>query len=163
MAPATGAYAGRMTPATERKLAAELFNQAWALLDTPGRTPEQDDEMAHAAHASAYFWLRVGTAQHHFRSHWQCARVYAALGRAEPALHHAERCRSLCSDRALTEFDHACFFEVQARAYAAAGRITEAKITLSRARLVAAGLTDPDEIAVMETDLADTERALGGA
>lgn len=152
-----------MTAASDRKLAADLFNRTWALLDTARRTPEQDDEMVHAAHASAYFWLRSGTAQHHFRSHWQCARVYAALGRAEPALHHAERCRSLCSDRALTPFDHACFFEVQARAYAAAGRITEAKITLSRARLVAAGLIDADEIEVMETDLADTERMLGDA
>lgn len=143
-----------------REQAATLFNRAWALLDTPSRTPEQDDEMVHAAHASAWFWLASGTPQHHFRSHWQIARVYAALGRAEPALHHAERCRSLCSDRALTPFDHACFFEVQARAYAAAGRRTEARITLQRARFVASTLTDPEEMEVMEADLAETARLL---
>lgn len=140
----------------DRALAADLFNRAWALLDMPARTPEQDDEMVHAAHASAYFWLRVGTPQHHFRSHWQLARVYAALGRAEPALHHAERCRRLCTDRALTPFDHACFFEVHARALAADARPTEASISLQRARFVTATLTDPEEQRLMETDIAQT-------
>ena len=149
-----------MTAAADRKLAADLFNHAWTLLDTPQRTPEQDDELIHAAHASAYFWLRVGGAQQHFRSHWQLARVYAALSRTEPALHHAERARHLCSDRALTPFDHACLFEVTARAYHAAGRLTEARISLQRARFVAMQLTDPDEITVMNSDFADTERLL---
>ncbi len=146
--------------AADRRLAAELFNHAWTLLETDARTPEQDDEMVHAAHASACFWLRVGTAQNHFRSHWQLARVYAALGRAEPALHHAERARALCCDRALSPFDHACLFEVNARALAAAGRLVEARISLQRARLVAAGLTDPEEIAVMQTDIAATQSTL---
>lgn len=144
----------------DRALAADLFNRAWALLDTPARTPDQDDEMVHAAHASAHFWLRVGTAQHHFRSHWQLARIYAALGRAEPALHHAERCRRLCTDRALTPFDHACLFEVHARALAADGRPTEASISLQRARFVTATLTDPEEQRLMETDIAQTAAAL---
>lgn len=150
-----------MTAAADRKLAADLFNHAWTLLDTPQRTPEQDDELIHAAHASTYFWLRVGGAQQHFRSHWQLARVYAALNRPEPALHHAERARHLCSDRALTPFDHACLFEVTARAYHAAGRLTEARISLQRARFVAMQLIEPDEITVMNTDFADTERLLG--
>lgn len=145
------------SPADQRK-AADLFNHAWALLDTPGRAPAQDDEMVHAAHAAAWYWLNSGNAQHHFRSHWQLARIYASLGRAEPALHHAERCRSLCTDRVLTTFDHACFFEVQARAYAAAHRRLEAQITLQRARLVAASLTDPEEIALMDADMTETER-----
>lgn len=149
-----------MTAAADRKLAADLFNRTWTLLDTPQRTPEQDDELIHAAHASAYFWLRVGGAQQHFRSHWQLTRVYAALNRPEPALHHAERARHLCSDRALTPFDHACLFEVTARAYHAAGRLTEARISLQRARFVAMQLTEPDEITVMNTDFADTERLL---
>ncbi len=149
-----------MTAASDRKLAADLFNHAWTLLDTPQRTPEQDDELVHAAHASAHFWLRVGGPQQHFRSHWQLTRIYAALQRPEPALHHAERCRQLCTDRALTPFDHACLFEVTARAYHAAGRFTEARISLQRARFVAMQLTDPDEITVMSTDLSDTEHLL---
>jgi hypothetical protein len=144
--------------AADQHKAADLFNHAWALLDTTHRTPAQDDEMVHAAHASAWYWLKSGSSQHQFRAHWQLARIYAALGRAEPALHHAERCRHLCTDRVLTTFEHACFFEVQARAYASAHRRLEAQITLQRARLVAASLTDPEEIALMDADMTETER-----
>jgi len=35
-----------------RRLGGELFNRAWDLLVLEQRTPEQDDEMVHAAHAS---------------------------------------------------------------------------------------------------------------
>ena len=45
-----------------RRLAADLFNRVWELLDLPGRSRDEDDEMVHAAHASRYLWGRVGTA-----------------------------------------------------------------------------------------------------
>jgi hypothetical protein len=43
-------------PETHRRLAADLFNRVWELLEMPVRTREQDDEMVHAAHASRYHW-----------------------------------------------------------------------------------------------------------
>ena len=46
--------------ATRRALAIGLFNYTWTLLENPDRTPEQDDEMLHAAHASRYHWGEVG-------------------------------------------------------------------------------------------------------
>ena len=67
-----------------RQLAADLFNHAWSLLEQADRTPDQDDEMIHAAHASRYHWGEVGTAGDRARGEWQWARVYAVLGRAEP-------------------------------------------------------------------------------
>ena len=48
--------------ATRRALAVGLFNYTWTLLENPDRTPEQDDEMIHAAHASRYHWGEVGEA-----------------------------------------------------------------------------------------------------
>jgi hypothetical protein len=75
-----------------RSLAAALFNHVWTLLRKEERTVADDDEMVHAAHASAYHWMGIGTAANRARSEWQCSRVYAVLGRAEPALHHARRC-----------------------------------------------------------------------
>ena len=80
---------------TRRRLAAGLFNRVWTLLDTPDRTPEQDDEMLHAAHASRYHWGELETGARLARGEWQCSRVYAVLGRPEPALHHAHRCLTM--------------------------------------------------------------------
>src|SRR5204862_6157437 len=75
--------------ATRRALAVGLFNHVWTLLETPDRTVEQDDEMIHAAHASRYHWGEVGEKVNLARGEWQCSRVYAVLGRADPALHQA--------------------------------------------------------------------------
>ena len=48
--------------------------------------------MIHAAHASRYHWGEVGDDVNLARGEWQCSRVYAVLGRGEPALWHARRC-----------------------------------------------------------------------
>ena len=80
---------------TERQVAVDLFNHVWTLLETPERTSMQDDEMLHAAHASRHHWGNVGKPVNLARGEWQCSRVYAVLGRPEPALWHgdgASRC-----------------------------------------------------------------------
>ena len=85
--------------ATRRALAAGLFNHTWTLLETNPRTPAQDDEMIHAAHASRYHWGEISDDVHLARGEWQCARVYSVLGRgragplARPALRRAGRGR----------------------------------------------------------------------
>src|SRR5690606_26488099 len=65
--------------AIHRQLAVDLFNHAWTLLELPDRTPMQDDEMLHAAHASRHHWGVVGEPVNLVRGEWQCARVYAVL------------------------------------------------------------------------------------
>ena len=77
--------------AAHRRLAVELFNRSWRLLELDGRTPAQDDELIHCVHASRHHWGEVGTAANLARGESRCARIYAALGRGEPALHHANR------------------------------------------------------------------------
>ena len=51
-----------MDAATHRRLAVELFNRSWRLLELTERTPEQDDELIHCVHASRHHWGEVGTA-----------------------------------------------------------------------------------------------------
>src|SRR5688572_9140139 len=75
-----------------RLLAADLFNHTWTLMELPERSPMQDDEMIHSAHASRYHWGEFGTPANLARGEWQCSRVYTVLGRAEPAMWHARRC-----------------------------------------------------------------------
>lgn len=108
-------------PPIHRRLAVDLFNHVWALLDKPERTAAENDEMLHAAHASRHHWGVVGTAINWARGEWQVSRVYAVLGRAEPARFHAQRCLDWCEADGLKDFDLAFAFEALARAERLAG------------------------------------------
>ena len=147
---------GELDEEGRRRLAAALFNRVWALLDEPDRSAADDDEMVHAAHASAYHWMQVGTLANRVRSEWQCSRVYAVLGRAEPALAHARRCLELAESAPteLEEFDLPFAYEAMARAYAAAGNEVEAREWLARARAAGEEIGDEDDRALLEADLA---------
>ena len=101
---------------THRQLAVDLFNHTWTLLETTDRTPMQDDEMLHAAHASRHHWGVVGEPVNFARGEWQCSRVYAVLGRAEPALWHGRRCLAICEEHGIGDFDVAFAWEAIARA-----------------------------------------------
>jgi hypothetical protein len=108
-----------------KKSAVDLFNQVWSLLDSTERSPEQDDTMVHAAHASRYHWGEIGTPLELERGEWQISRVYAVLSRPEPALHHARRCLSICQANEFGDFDMAFAYEAMARAYAISGQKAE--------------------------------------
>ena len=104
-----------------RRCAAGLFNRTWELMEQSDRSPEQDLEMVHAAHASRWHWGVVGQPVNLARGEWQISRVYAILGRGEPALHHAELYLRMCEEHELSEYDRAFAHESLARAAAVAG------------------------------------------
>jgi hypothetical protein len=151
---------GPLAAADERRLAATLFNRVWDLLERPERTAAEDDTMLHAAHASRYHWGEVGEPVHRARGEWQISRVYAVLGRAEPALHHATRCRELVERHGLSPFDRGYAHEAIARALRLAGRTVEATEHLDRATAAADQVTDDEDRRLLTTDLAEL-RATG--
>lgn len=104
-----------------RKLAIDLFNHVWELLDKADRTLEEADEMVHAAHASRYHWGKVGAPLEFERGEWQISRVYSVLERPESALHHAKRCLEICEANGIGDFDIAFAYEALARGHAVAG------------------------------------------
>jgi hypothetical protein len=123
----------------ERQLAVDLFNGTWDLLRAEHRTPAQDAEMVHMAHASCFHWSRVGTAVNVARGEWQVSRVYSVLGRGEPALWHARRCLALCTEHGSddwADWDLAFAHEAMARAYDVAGDDAERDRHLALAREV---------------------------
>lgn len=116
-----------------RKLAAELFNRTWELLDKKKRTREENDLIIHTAHASRYHWGEVvatgapGTGPMNIeRGEWQISRVYSVLDMAEPALYHAGRCLDICKQNTIGDFDMAFAYEALARAHALRGSRDEA-------------------------------------
>ena len=139
-----------------RRLGVDLFNKTWTLMEKDDRTVEETDEMIHCAHASAYHWMHVGTAANRARSEWQCSRMYAVLGRAEPALHHARRCLDICesSAEALEDWDLPFAYEALARAHAVAGDDEESARYVAKARELAERVEAPEDRELLEADLA---------
>jgi DNA-binding transcriptional MerR regulator len=149
-----GTKAQALDAETHRRLGIDLFNKTWTLLETEGRTQEQDDELLHCAHASAYHWQQVGTQANRARSEWQCSRVNAVLGRPEAALAHARRCLELVEGAPdeMEEFDLPGAYEALARAHMVAGDLDEARRYRDLGLAATAAIADEDDRRIMETD-----------
>ncbi|MGQ0797998.1 MAG: hypothetical protein ACT4OI_09100 [Methanobacteriota archaeon] len=152
------------TPRTERewhrKMAADLFNETWTLIDKRRRTPAEVDAMIHAAHASRYHWSKVGTPTNLAIGEWQLSHVYAILGRAEPSLYHARRCLELCRRHGLGDFVLAFAHEASARANVAAGRVGDARRHLALGRRAGEDIAEEDDRERFFGDLKGIERLL---
>jgi DNA-binding transcriptional MerR regulator len=139
--------------ADERRLAVAMFNDVWRLIGTEDRTPAEDDQLLHQAHASRHHWQQVGEVVNHIRGEWLCSRVYAVLGRAEPAVHHARRALQLCQENEVGDWDLAFAHEALARAYALSGDSAAAGKQIERARTAATDIAEDGDRALLLSDL----------
>jgi hypothetical protein len=150
--------AGELDPATHRALAVALFNRTWALLQQADRSPAQIDEMIHTVHASRFHWSRAAdvTPANLGRGEWQCSRVYASLGRGEPALWHARRCLAYAEagGPGTEDWDLAAAYEAMARASAVAGDQVAAADWKAKAVIALDDIADPEEREIIEGDVA---------
>ena len=148
-APGTGSVSD------SKLLAAQLFNETWRLMEQEGRTRQDDDRMIHTAHASRYHWGQVptATAAHLARGEWQISRVYAVLGRAEPALHHAPSTLDLCQENGIGDWDIGFAYEALARAHAVAGDASLTRQYTDRALAAAEEVADDEDRDILLGDL----------
>jgi hypothetical protein len=141
-----------------RSLGVALYNSSWALLEKPDRTTDEEDELLHHAHTSAYHWLKAPECEpkNRARAEWLCSRVYSVLGRAEPALHHARRSLELCEQHTdnVEDWDLAFAYEALARASRVAGLRDEARGYEQRGRELADQIADPEDKEIVLKDYA---------
>jgi hypothetical protein len=137
----------------ERKLAAQLFNDTWALLQKESRTTEEDDRMIHMAHAARFHWDNVGEDQQRAIGEWQVARVYAVLGRGEPARFHARRCLDYASRPGADDWVTASAYEGLARAQAVSGDLEAARDSRETALRLLEQIADPEDRKIVEGDI----------
>ena len=128
-----------------RQIAVNTFNLTWELMLKQDRTPEENDRMLHAAHASRFHWGEVGTPVNLVRGEWQVSRVYAVLNRAEPALYHARRCLAICEANGIGDFDLAYAYEAIARALAIDGKWEECTRFVALAREAGEKIAEKDD------------------
>lgn len=136
-----------------KKMAVELFNETWTLLDKPDRTPDDDALMSHTAHASRFHWSFVGTAENLAIGEWQVSRVHAVLRQPDTALFHARRALEIATQHQLAPFHIAFGHEAMARALALA-QPQAALEHIAAARQAAAGITDAEDLKLLDADLA---------
>jgi DNA-binding transcriptional MerR regulator len=143
--------------ADHRSLGVALFNDTWRLLEKTERTPEEDEELLHQAHASAYHWLKAPECEpkNRARGAWMCSRVYSVLGRSEPALHHAGRCLAITERHPenMEDFDLPFAYEALARAHGVAGNSDEAKRYEQKGRALAERIGDAEDRELVLSDL----------
>ena len=126
----------------QRTLGVDLFNATWELIGS--RT--DDDRMLHIAHASRFHWGEAPECkpENLARGEWLISRVYALLGRGEPAVWHARRCLDHCEENGIGDWDLAYAYEALARAHAVAGN-TEAADWKAKARAAGDEIADPED------------------
>jgi hypothetical protein len=137
----------------DRRLAVDLFNETWTLLESEDRTPEQDERMVNAAHASRFHWEQAGGAEQRAVGDWQISRVYSVLGRPEPALHHAQLSIARAQEHEVPKWVLASAHEAMARASRVAGDEGASREHADRARALAATIEDPEDRQVVMDDL----------
>jgi len=148
------AYAGAAMAVHHRAFARSLNGLVWRLLARSGRSADDDARMVDAAHASQYHWREAGGPPA-TRGEWLVSHVYAVLGRAEPALHHARRCVELAgAEPGAADFDHAYAAEAMARALAGAGDLGQAAGWHSRATAAGTTIADDEDRKIFTEDLA---------
>jgi hypothetical protein len=103
-----------LTTEEEKQLAKKLFNECWVLIEKKSRTPVEDAEMLHLAHASRYHWGNVGSEIEKSIGEWQCSRVNSILGNGSAALLHANLSKFWCSNLPVWHFTHASSSEALA-------------------------------------------------
>jgi tetratricopeptide (TPR) repeat protein len=135
--------------------AKKLNGDVWDLLEKKKRTSQEQDLMIHAAHASLYHWLQVGTVLNQQRGEYVLARVYTAVGQSEAALRHAQRCLQLTGENpdVVQDFDRAFAYECLARAYACAGNRSEALFFLNEANRAGELIADLEDKKIFHEEL----------
>jgi hypothetical protein len=133
-----------VNPEDEKKLAKSYFNECWDLIEKADRTPLEDAQMLHLAHASRLHWDNVGGDLERAIGEWQCSRVNALLGFSEAALLHARLSKSFSAAIPQPHFVHASAAEGLAFAYFVSGKFEDAKQCKVEALELLIGVNEKD-------------------
>jgi hypothetical protein len=127
-----------------RRLAASANNRAWTLAEKTSRTPAEDAEMLHAAHAARYLWDRIGTEKNLAMADQLLGHVHALLGFARTATEYAEKAFDYFMSHPSEPGERAFAYAVRAHASHVSGRHDLHCEYYAEAIEIAGTLADPD-------------------
>jgi hypothetical protein len=131
------------------------FNAAWDLIDASERSAEEDRDMLTLAAASRQHWIDAGgTAEKLTVADWQIAHAASQLGLADVALVFARAAVDRAESNDLPTWLKASAHEGLARAHATAGDRASFTYEADLARALLEKVADPEDKALVETQLA---------
>lgn len=133
-----------------RHFAIECNNRAWRLSESTSRTPDEDEEMLHAAHAAALHWGQVGTALHQARATMLLAHVHALRGDGMAAMKYADESFAYVMEHESPAWELAFAHAVLANAAAAAGKRELHSKHYERAQTLGEALPDAEERSIFQ-------------
>ena len=138
-----------------RELAAETYNAAWDLLDSPDRTPEDDDRALTLAFTSRHHWEEAGGGDEQLAvGDWFIGHVAAHVGLAGVAQRYSQRALDRVERAGIGGWLKASVNEGMARAAAVAGNAEDRARYTTLAYEALEAVEDPDEREVIEEQLA---------
>lgn len=140
--------------AVHRQLAADTYNAAWDLVDSPDRTVTEDDEMLTLAFASRYHWGHAGGGDEQLAiGDWFIGHCAAHAGLAGVAQRFSNRALDRVEAAGIEGWLRASVYEGMARAAACAGNAEDRARFTELAEEALAEVDDPDEREVIEEQL----------
>lgn len=137
----------------QRRLASQANNRAWTLAEATRRSPEEDEEMLHAAHAAMYFWKIVGNPVNHARAAQLLAHVYALLKLPRPAAHYLGRSLPYFLQNPCAPWELAFAHAVAANVAQAEGNAEAQARHYSEAKAITARVVSPEEREAIDATL----------
>jgi len=129
----------------ETDLAKTLYNRCWELLETKGRTSDQDVDLLTSAFSARHHWLAVGGPEQFVVSDWMVARAAGDVGQHDLALLFARRANTAAESLEGPEWLSASTAEGMARAADQSGDGVEANKWFRIAMERLEGITDDED------------------
>ena len=137
----------------QRRLASQANNCAWRLSESVSRSPTEDEEMLHAAHAAMYLWNIVGDAGNRAHAAMLLAQVNALLGLPGPANTYWAQCEPFFLQAEREPWERACSLAVKANVAAASGQSEIHSASYRMAEQLIAALPDPEDREILNATL----------
>jgi hypothetical protein len=144
---------------SQRDLAVAYFNAAWALIDDPARSAEQERQMLVLACASRQLWGEIGGPTEVVTGDWQIAHVAALTGHDDLSLEFANAAYELAIESDVPLWLVASTCEGLARAHAAAGHQAERDAWIAKAREHLVEVDDKEDRELIESQIASIPNA----
>ena len=143
----------------ERELAVSLYNRCWELLETEGRSTDDDVELITCALASRHHWRNAGGQQEWIISDWMAARAAGAVGAIDLALVFAHRANDAVTQGDFPDWLVASTAEGVTRAFGDAGKAEEFGAWFAKAERLIEVIVDEDDRGLIARQLADDRLA----
>ncbi len=148
------------TASWQRRLAIQANDRAWALSETPFRSPAEDEEMLQAAHAAMHFWNIVGSARNRAHAAQLVAHAYALLGLGNPARHYLAKAQPFFAGDGVEPWELALANAIAANVAAAVGDTAAHRSHHADATRLVAMLGDPADRDILTATLAVIPRPI---